>query len=374
MLRLAILTELYPPSVGGQEAFFEGIARALVRRGHQVDVVCIGHRAGLQREETVDGVSIVRAPVDARYQRPPLRWMKRRWLTIGRYAMATRRIARRGEHDFYILNEWPLLHLALLPRSARRRALAHWCEVREGAFYRIVQERLPRMSRLNAAISEPVADAIHQASGKDIFVLPSGLDLDRYVTLEERDRADILCLGRIAEHKNIPLLIDAFERLKDGGYGGRLIIAGDGSSVRSLRERVARSPFGSQIDLPGLVGEEEKLALLGRARVLAMPSRREGFPRVVAEAMASGLPVVTADFSENGTRHIVSASGCGVVSGSDPESFARAVLEVGAGWRTYSEAGLVYARTLGWDAIAHELEAQILSILDRQPDRPKPPQ
>jgi glycosyltransferase involved in cell wall biosynthesis len=43
-----------------------------------------------------------------------------------------------------------------------------------------------------------------------------------------------------------------------------------------------------------LVSDERKYELLARTRLLMMTSQREGFPRVVAEAMASGVPVVTA--------------------------------------------------------------------------------
>ena len=89
----------------------------------------------------------------------------------------------------------------------------------------------------------------------------------------------------------------------------------------------------------GSVDEDTKIELLSRAAVLGMPSRREGFPRVITEAMASGLPIVTARFPENGATDVVAQYGSGVVCGTDPAEFAGALLAAEAGWEGFSHAG-----------------------------------
>src|SRR5690606_185596 len=212
-----------------------------------------------------------------------------------RYALWTRRQLQATEPDLIILNQWPLLHAAMLPRALRGRAVLHWCEVRTDPFHRAIQRLLPRATAHNAGVSDAVAAAIGQASGRPCFLLPSGLDLASYEAPPGAERSGILSLGRIAAHKNLPLLVSAYEQLRGRGYAGRLVIAGDGPAMEVLRQRVDASPVRDAIDLPGSVPEAEKRRLLATHALMLVTSRREGFPRVVAEAMASGLPVVTTD-------------------------------------------------------------------------------
>jgi glycosyltransferase involved in cell wall biosynthesis len=77
---------------------------------------------------------------------------------------------------------------------------------------------------------------------------------------------------------------------------------------------------------------------------------------VIAEAMACGLPVVTADFSENGGKDVVKQYGAGVVSGTTPADFADGLLAARAGWDGYSQAGRAGAIDLDWSHIAEKLE------------------
>ena len=75
----------------------------------------------------------------------------------------------------------------------------------------------------------------------------------------------------------------------------RLVCVGSGSGLPALRALAAASPAGANIDLLGFVPETEMPALWRRARLLAMPSRNEGFGLVYIEAMRFGLPVVASD-------------------------------------------------------------------------------
>ena len=361
-MRIALLTELYAPSLGGQELFFEGLGRALVDRGHEVEVLCIGHEESLPAVEVVHGITIRRHPMDPTYKAPPRAWMKRAWPSIFRYAFWTRRMARAGNYDLLVLNQWPLLHAATLPRAARRRAVLHWCEIRGGRFYGALQKWLPRSTALNAAISDPVAIAIGQASGKPFFLLPSGLRLQEYSSKRRDERSGILSLGRVAEHKNLPLLLATFEQLRLRGFAGKLVIAGDGPAMEDLRRAVDASPVGQEVEIMGAVSDPEKSRLLASSALFMITSRREGFPRVVAEAMASGLPVVTTSDPGNGTKEIVKAADCGLFADPDPSALADAAEAVLDRWDHHVDAGLAYARSLDWTTIAEHLERKAGSV------------
>lgn len=75
-MRFAIMTELFAPSMGGQELFFEGIARSLIAAGHEVEVFCIGHEANLPTSEIVNGVPVQRYPIAPGYKQPTFSWRK----------------------------------------------------------------------------------------------------------------------------------------------------------------------------------------------------------------------------------------------------------------------------------------------------------
>lgn len=353
-MRIALLTELYAPSVGGQELFFEGIAHSLIAAGHQVDVFCIGHLEGLPTKEVIGGVPIQRWPIAPTYMQPTMAWSRRSLRAMIRYAMFTRSIARQRRHDVYLLNQWPLLHVPFLPRYARRRAILHWCEIRTGRFHRLIQAMLPRLVARNVAISRSVASEIERVSGRQVGVLPSGIDLASYHGAPHAQRSGLLSLGRLAPHKNLPFLVSAFDVLKQGGYAGKLTIAGGGPFEAELRQVVAASAWASDIDILGQISDQQKYNLLAENEILVMPSQREGFPRVVAEAMASGMPTVTVDYPENGTKDVVAAYACGVVTGPTVEQFALGVNAASADWVRLSQAGLGAAQGLNWPLIAQD--------------------
>lgn len=365
-LQMAFLTELYRPSVGGQEIFFQELAEAMVRRGHSVDVYCIGHTPGLPDQEIINGVHLYRKPNTGRYMHPIVPALRRAWSNIFVYSARVRHISSRKSYDFYLLNQWPLMHVIALSRRARARSGIHWCEIRQDQILTTLQKMLPRMVRANFAVSAAVATAIEEQSGqRPVVVLPSGIQLERYRQSTRMERTGVLYVGRLAAHKNLPLLIDAFEIAAERGLTGDLNIAGDGPARGEIEAYARRSKVADQVHVLGSVSEEQKLELLSKAAVFGMPSRREGFPRVITEAMASGLPVVTARFPDNGAQSVVEQYNSGVVCGTAPADFAEALMVAEAQWDSFSAAGLLGARELDWSSIAITLEKRVREIIDR---------
>ncbi|MDF2825413.1 MAG: glycosyltransferase [Mycobacterium sp.] len=361
-MRFAFLTELYHPHMGGQEVFFQELAEAMVRRGHSVDVYCIGHDTALPSEMTLNGVHVYRNPLSNTYMKPLVPALRRNWWDVVKFCAGVRRHVVPKKYDYYLLNEWPLLHVNALPRRVRARAAIHWCEIRDDAILGQAQKRLPPLVGSNFAVSAAVAAAITEQSGQPCGVLPSGIELTRYRSAEQQERSGALYVGRLAPHKNLPLLIDAFSLAAARGFAGDLVIAGDGPARPEIEAHARRSTVSARVQVLGSVTEEQKLGLLADAAVLGMPSQREGFPRVIAEAMASGLPVVTADFPENGAKDVVTQYGAGVVCRTDTEAFADALLATQEQWNVYSQAGLVGAKALDWSGIARALELRAQEV------------
>jgi glycosyltransferase involved in cell wall biosynthesis len=152
-------------------------------------------------------------------------------------------------------------------------------------------------------------------------------------------------------------MIDVFEELCRRGYNEGLTIAGGGPDIEAVRRRVEASPFSARIELAGQVSDERKYELLARARLLMMTSRREGFPRVVAEAMASGLPVVTARFAQNGTVGVVEEFQCGVCAEPSAGDLADAAQAVLGDWDAWSARSHEHAASLEWSSLVQRFEA-----------------
>jgi glycosyltransferase involved in cell wall biosynthesis len=90
----------------------------------------------------------------------------------------------------------------------------------------------------------------------------------------------------------------------DAGRQVELIIAGDGPERKAVEEAVRDLNYGSVVvRFLGEVPNRTVVSLYGSADVFIMPSYREGFPRVILEAMAAGLPIVATD--AGGTAELV---------------------------------------------------------------------
>jgi glycosyltransferase involved in cell wall biosynthesis len=366
-LRIGLFTELFPPSFGGQEQRFADLADLLAMRGHQVTVMCVRHLPDAPEDEILSsGVEVIRRPLSPRYYKPFGGLLPRSPLGMIRYALAVRRLTRSREFDVLFLNQWPLLHVLALSRADRARAILDWCEIRGSAVFQAVQKLLPRLVAANTAVSTHVAAYLRSSSNTRALVLPSGISNHLYRMERPQDRQGLLHLGRITTHKNLPLLISMFEELQRRGYREPLTIAGDGPAIEALRRRVEVSPGHAQIRLLGAVSDKRKIELLASARVLVITSQREGFPRVVAEAMASGLPVVTACYPQNGTVSVVNEYDCGLCASPEAVDLADAAQSILAAWDAWSARAHHKTADLDWSSLSRQFERLLVETAAAQ--------
>ncbi len=128
-----------------------------------------------------------------------------------------------------------------------------------------------------------------------IRVIPHGVDWPEQVTPVAEREPFFLHVGALQERKNIVRLMEAFERAETGW---RLVLAGaSGYGAGPILERVERSPKRAAITVSGYVSAETAASLYQRAGALVFPSLDEGFGMPILEAMAQGLPVLTANRS-----------------------------------------------------------------------------
>jgi glycosyltransferase involved in cell wall biosynthesis len=136
--------------------------------------------------------------------------------------------------------------------------------------------------------------------------------------------------GRIAIwKKGLDVLLDAWELLlRRGGDDLRLLLVGSGRNAPELRARIEGSGLENVIWIDELLTSPAAIrGHLAAADVYAFPSRHEGFPVALVEAIACGLPVVASDAS--GVQDILGMDGAGVVvAREDPSALANALAQL----------------------------------------------
>ena len=147
----------------------------------------------------------------------------------------------------------------------------------------------------------------------------------------ERDPHSLIWVGRLEVPKDPALAVSAFASLVDADpeEPWRLELLGQGTLLEQVRAQVdALHPsIAGRISVPGRVAPPEVARRMGTAGVFLMTSHPgyEGYPRVLVEAMASGLPSVVTDGSDTGG--LVVDGRTGWVCGRDPRELADRVRE-----------------------------------------------
>ena len=147
--------------------------------------------------------------------------------------------------------------------------------------------------------------AAHRVLLPKIHVLanPIPKEIDYVVNqgYDEKTMMRVLGVGRLDDGKQFSLLIRVFSKLAKRHQNWSLRIVGDGKLRACLQKKISSMGLDSRIELPGeSVNIAEEYA---QADVFALTSKYEGFPMVLLEAMAAGLPCVCFD-CPSGPREI----------------------------------------------------------------------
>jgi glycosyltransferase involved in cell wall biosynthesis len=103
----------------------------------------------------------------------------------------------------------------------------------------------------------------------------------------------LVSMGRFTYQKGFDVLLKSFAAVAARHPDWRLVIYGEGPDRAGLERQRLEVGFASQIDLPGLA--KNSAEALRRASLFVLPSRFEGYPNVLLEALGIGLPVVATD-------------------------------------------------------------------------------
>ena len=223
-----------------------------------------------------------------------------------------------------------------------------------------VPRRWIRWAYERAAASVFVSDALKQKMSDIVgheqqsFVIRNGVDLSDFplrdrkeckVQLGLEDGTWLLYAGRLTRPKGVYEALQAAARLP-GEY--KLAFVGDGIEANGLASAARELGISDRVLIAGPRPQDELAAWYSAASVLILPSRSEGVPNVILEALACGTPVVAT--AVGGIPEVMPSGTSGVmVKGPDVAEIVSAIEDVVNG-KPDRQAIRQHARQFSWDA------------------------
>jgi glycosyltransferase involved in cell wall biosynthesis len=368
---LYVIDSLVP---AGAERSLEALAPHYAARGVRLDVAYLHERAGLQRELEDAGARLfslagrggragwlARTVALVRRLRPDL--VHTTLFEADVTGRAAARLAGVPVVSSLVNETYGPAHLG---DPQLRRWKVRTAQLVDGATARFAT----RLHAVSAFVANTMASRLRFPRER-IDVVPRARDPVRLGrrTPERRDatrvRLDVdsrsplvLAVARQEHQKGLDVLLEALALVQREVTGARLIVAGrPGNQTPELLELVERLGLRDAVRFLG--SRDDVPDLLCAADVLAVPSRREGFPGAIVEAMALELPIVASDLPQ--VREVVEASGASLVPPGSPEELAaeiaRVLVDPGGAARRVERAQTRFRERLTVERVADEMIA-----------------
>jgi len=291
---------------------------------------------------------------------------------------AARRAVVRGDRLDYALaySDWDPISVASV-RAAVGRHRPNLGVAHGQRAYRLLARALPATTPIIAVIHKPSFDVdlarttyvcvgAHLAQAvrargvapERVRVVPNAVALDgpRARPAPPGGAPLIVAGGRLHEKKGFDILIRAVADLRARGIAAACRIAGEGPERARLEALIAELALGGRVTLAGWT--DDMPGFLAKGDVFAFPSYQEGFPLVLLQAMAVGLPIVSSAI--DGPNEMLAQDGSGLlVPPGDPVALAGALVALLAdparAARLAAAARGVVEHDFGPDALAARL-------------------
>ncbi len=223
------------------------------------------------------------------------------------------------------------------------------------------------------AVSDFTARAMRMADGPRLVVAGNGVDTEAIANAQPMpDGPEILFVGRLIDEKQVDLLLEALAELPGDFADGRCAIVGDGPERTALESRATElGLLGGQVRFLGRVDEQDVARYLRAARILVMPSLREGFGMAVAEAQAAGAVPVVVRSPFNGATDLVRDDIDGLIVEPTPAALARGIGELlgdPARLERMADAATETGAGRSWNAAAERMEQIYGALLAESED------
>lgn len=316
-MKILMLTNTYTPFVGGVPRSVQNFTEVYREKGHRVVVVAPEFENAPEDEEDVVRVPAIKNFSDAGFS---LR------LPIPGYLSST--VEEIGPdiahaHHPFLLGDTGL-------RLARRfniplvftnhtlyEQYTHYLPVDNSTVKKYVRNLVRGYANLCDRVFAPSQSVSRilkdQGVETPIDVVPTGIDVEEFGSGDgSRFRAErgieddvflIGHLGRLAEEKNLPFLVESVSTFLEDHPGTEFLLVGDGPIQDDLRDSVEELGLEDRVHFEGVLRDQELYDAYASMDLFAFASKTETQGMVLVEAMSSGTPVVALDAS--GARDVV---------------------------------------------------------------------
>lgn len=192
---------------------------------------------------------------------------------------------------------------------------------------------------------------------KRVYTMGRGVDDWWFEKFSTEKVYDAIYVGRVDSLKGVETLIRAWKLVTDVIRDARLLIVGEGYEFLKMKELCRTLKLEDNVSFTGYVGDRTTLRkLLASSKIFLFASRKEGFARAVAEAMAAELPCILPDTAE--LKSVYKDAGY-FAKLDDPHSFSQSVLHLLSNEKmisTYSERSAHLAQKFKWERVSQRIQ------------------
>ena len=236
---------------------------------------------------------------------------------------------------------------------------------------RLIRSSLMRAAKviaLSTALKERLTEL--DVPSSRIIVQQNGVDGQRFFVRDKGEARHVLGLpqghpiacfiGHMVEEKGADVLIDAMDDHSGALRELNVIFIGDGELTHHLKQRVAQLGLSAKVRFMGRQTPDTIPLWISAADMLCLPSRREGCPNVVLEALAAGRPVIASRVG--GVPELLNNQNGIMVPAGDPSALAFGLAE--ALQRPWNPAELrASVPSLSWDASGKTFYDSLMSAI-----------
>lgn len=370
---IAILVPRFPPEfIAGMELASSTIAERLAIRGHRVHVVTRSHSATGSRQDR-EGLYV--------HQLLTPRASVLRYLIFSvKSFLVLRRIAPDLVHVMGLGSGWVGYALKV------NKKVPYLLYQRGSEYYQTnpLKDLILKLGLQHAdsvvTLTDYMRRQLQKTGRSEVHVIPNGLNLEEFTDLTQsgcraRLKIDqsakiILYVGRLNRIKGTEYLLHAVDRIVRGQVSVpekiRLLLVGKNQEEEDYYQSLARHlNIEKFVEFVGETPRSLIPVYMKAADLFVLPSLSEGFPNVILEAMASGLPIITTNVS--GLPDIIRDGENGfIVQPGDADQLADRIRELicddGLS-AEFAERNEIEARSYNWDKIIDRLEQQYRAVI-----------
>jgi glycosyltransferase involved in cell wall biosynthesis len=308
-MKILLINSEYPPIGGGAGNASANIARLLVLMGNEV-LVLTSQFGDLPHEELCYGVRILRVPAFRQYRDRSTAMEQSSFIVVAsiKALSLVREFKPNVTLAFFGLPSgavaWLLKSVLGIPYIVSLRGgdvpgfrpYDFWLYHKLAVPFLHVIWRNASAVVANSTGLRDLATAFDPAI--NIPIIPNGVDPEKFSQVKhDWTQPRILSVGRVVYQKGYDLALLALAGLKDLEWEWR--IAGDGPQLPSLQNMIQDNELQERVSFLGWQTADQLKKQYAEANIFLFPSRHEGMPNAVLEAMASGLPVIATRISGN---------------------------------------------------------------------------